>query len=238
MPSQGPSNQPSLDPSSVPSALPSQGPSIQPSLEPSSVPSALPSSVPSAMPSQGPSNQPSLEPTTSVEPSGAPSDHPSESVQPSSLPSNEPSYVSTLSQRLRDLINSVQGLSEDDDIGGLAAAVLLVYLNGAEKAISKGDADKAIKLLGKAGNAMNAFENKGWINDTNAEDFVKETESIIMSLENGDLANEAIMDLSNIYGQSDHASEPNAFAENILSQDVESLMYMLEVVENKEEKST
>jgi len=87
IPSDTPSDRPTMEPSSVPSSLPSDGPSLEPSVLPSDLPSDGPSMEPSGTPSDLPSDGPSLEP------SGVPSDLPSDgpSLEPSTLPSDGPS---------------------------------------------------------------------------------------------------------------------------------------------------
>jgi hypothetical protein len=68
MPSESPSTQPSSIPSAQPSSMPSESPSTQPSSIPSAQPSSMPSESPSSssMPSESPSSQPSSMPSSMV----------------------------------------------------------------------------------------------------------------------------------------------------------------------------
>ncbi len=83
-----PSNQPSTMPSTSPSDQPSTMPSTSPSDQPSTMPSTSPSDQPSTMPSTSPSDQPSTMPSTS--PSGQPSRTATRS--PTSSPTISPTY--------------------------------------------------------------------------------------------------------------------------------------------------
>ncbi|CAJ1966102.1 unnamed protein product, partial [Cylindrotheca closterium] len=92
IPSVAPSEEPSMVPSMVPSEAPSTTPSMIPSMIPSTIPSMVPSTIPSTLPSMIPSEVPSEIP--SFVPSFVPSESPS--MQPSMVPSASPSKSPTM----------------------------------------------------------------------------------------------------------------------------------------------
>ncbi len=106
-PALSPSNTPSFDETLFPSSEPTANPTIQPSAFPSGWPSQHPtfSKAPTGNPTISPTNEPSISPTLSTMPSMQPSQSAIPSTQPSMFPSisaepsNQPSMSPTVSSK-------------------------------------------------------------------------------------------------------------------------------------------
>lgn len=95
-PSETPSDEPTVDPSYVPTMIPSHVPSVSPSHIPTMIPSFLPTNEPSVVPSLVPTKVPTIEPSyvPTVIPTKVPTIEPSyvPTIIPSLVPTNVPSF--------------------------------------------------------------------------------------------------------------------------------------------------